>query len=373
MIAKVLRALGLGHIAYKLVSPCYSSIYRKKAALGDVQAALKLLTETSPSPGSSCYIQGRSHHSQEQAAEVDIIIPAYNVEKYIGRCLDSVISQKTRYSFRVLVVDDGSTDTTGAILRGYEGIEIIRQDNAGLSAARNTALEYSQSEYVMFLDSDDELCPGTLEKLMDAARAYDAAIVEGGYTEIYPDERVLRRHRHCQGVVPAISLDGYAWGKIIRRSLFDHAVFPKGYWYQDSLMRQIIYPMADKLGYKSVGISDGVVLYRQNPEGITKKSRAKGKSLQSLYITMQLFEDRKKYGLEINGDYYNYILGMAVQTYSRTSKQSEDVKMAIFTVYADFIEKNFQGWKTQDRKLACLEKALAERDYGGYMAYCELH
>ena len=373
MIAKILRKLGLGHAAYRLAAPIYTKKYGPESEPGNVQEAMELLESTSPSPGSSCYIQDRPKSGGGEHAQLDIIIPAYNVEKYIGRCLDSVLSQETGYSFRVLVVDDGSTDSTGRILDSYEGIKIIHRENGGLSAARNTALEYAGAEYLLFLDSDDELCPGAVEKLLSTAKAADAAIVEGAYTEIYPDGRVLRRHRHFDGPMPAIKLDGYAWGKLIKRSLFDNAVFPAGYWYQDSLMRQVIFPLSDKLGYRTVGIGDSVVSYRQNPEGITKKSRAKGKSLQSLYITMQLFEDRKKYGLEISGDYYDYILSMAVQTYSRTRQQSDEVQRAIFTVYADFLDKNFRSWNTENRRLSCLEKALRQGDYGSYLAYCQLH
>lgn len=373
MIAKALRKLGLGHAAYRVAAPFYSLKYGKQYRDGDVNRAATLLEKTFPRPDASCYIPSRHEGNGDEKCSVDIIIPAYNVEEYISRCLDSVLSQVTGYSFRVLVVDDGSTDSTSSILEGYEGIELIKQDNGGLSAARNKALEYAKAEYVLFLDSDDELCPGAVEKLMSTAMTTGAAIVEGAYTEIYPDGRTLRRHRHFQGTMPAARLDGYAWGKLIKRSLFDQAVFPAGYWYQDSLMRQVIFPLSDKLGYKAVGLENCIVRYRQNPEGITKKSRAKGKSLQSLYITMQLFEDRKKYGLEITADYYDYMLAMAVQTYSRTRRQAPEVKQAIFTVYAQFLEDNFKEWNTQDKHLACLEKALRERDYGSYIAYCEFH
>lgn len=88
---------------------------------------------------------------------------------------------------------------------------------------------------------------------------------------------------------------------------------------------------------------------------------------------MGLFEDRKKFGLDITADYYDYILSMAVQTYSRTKFQSPEVQRAIFTVYADFLERNFSGWNTENRQLRCLEKALRERNYGDYLAYCQLH
>ena len=373
MVEKLLRKLGLGHAAYRLVAPFYAAKYGKGSGTEEPAGEIALLESTSPKPGSSCYIPGRGEKEGGEAAQLDIIIPAYNVEKYIRRCLDSVLSQETAYSFRVLVVDDGSTDSTGSILDSYEGICLIRQENKGFSGARNTGLEHASAEYIMFLDADDELCPGAVESLMRCARETGAAIVEGGYVETDTEGSVIRRHPHPQGEMSISQCQGYVWGKLILRSLFDNAAFTQGSWYQDSIIRQVICPLAYKQGNKVVGVDLPVVMYRQNPKGITKTSRSRNKSLDSLYITMQLFEDRKKYGLEITREYYDYILGMAVLTYSRTRQQSDEVKRAIFTVYADFLDKNFRGWKTENGKLACLEKAFRERDYGSYLAYCRLH
>lgn len=373
MIAKILRKLGLGHAAYALAAPFCSVKYGETEQGADVQAALELLHETSPDPCSSCHIPPRASRCDESGAELDVIIPAYNVEDFIIRCLDSVTKQQTGYSFRVLAIDDGSTDSTGSILDCYEGITVIHQKNRGLSGARNTGLEHATAEYVLFLDSDDELCEGAIEKLMSAARANDAAIVEGGHTEVDLSGRTIRRHSHPQGLIPAVKCDGYAWGKLLKRSLFDSIIFPEGFWYQDSVMRQVVFPLSDKLGCTTVGLNESMVLYRQNPGGITKKSRAKGKSLQSLYLMMSLFEDRKQYGLELTPEYYDYILHMAVQTWSRIRFQSDEVQRAVFTVYADFVERSFTGFRTEDRKLAALEKAIHERDYGRYLAYCRLH
>ena len=226
----------------------------------------------------------------------------------------------------------------------------------------------------MFLDSDDCLCPGAIENLMDAATAHDAWIVEGNYTEVDTEGKVIRRHSHRAGALdPVRDCEGYVWGKVIRRELFRELAFPKDYWYQDSIMRQIVLPLA-KIQDKTVwGVEDSIVLYRQNPGGITKKSRSRGKSLDSLYITMHLFRDRQLFGLTLTEAYYDYLLSMAVQTYSRTHLQSGEVQQAIFTVYADFLQRNFPDWHTGNRQLACLEKALRGGDFGSYLAYCRLH
>lgn len=373
MIAKILRKLGLGHAAYALAAPLFSVKYGETEQGADVQAALELLHETSPDPCSSCYIPSRESCCDESEAELDIIIPAYNAEKYIVQCLNSVLNQESSHSFRVLVIDDGSTDGTGSILDAYQGISVVHQENRGFSGARNRGLELADAEYIMFLDSDDGLYAGAVEKLMSAAKANNAVIAEGSYTEVNPEGRTIRRHSHQQGPMKATELSGFSCFKVFKRSLFDSLVFPKDYWYEDSIMRQIVCPLAIRSGLPVVGIGDSVAFYRQNPRGITRQSRGRSKCLDSLYITKQLFKDREKYGFPLTPEYYDYILHMAVQTWSRIRFQSDEVQRAVFTVYADFVERSFPGFRTEDRKLAALEKAIHERDYGRYLAYCRLH
>ena len=371
MIGKILKKLGLGHATFRLVAPVYSAKYKRTAA-GSPEKAMTLLQETSPDTGSSCCIPPRPL-PEAAGAELDIIVPAYNTEQYISRCVSSVLEQETKYRFRLIVVDDGSTDDTGAILDSFPGLTVIHQENRGFSGARNRGLELADAEYLMFLDSDDVLCPGAIEALMSAARENGADIAEGGYVEVDMEGKLLRRHRRAAGIGPATDCFGYPWGKVMKRALFEKLAFPKDYWYEDSVMRQVVYPLVLTGGGKSVGVDQDVVLYTQNRSGITKMSKGKSKSLDSLYITLRLFEDRKQLGLPLTKEYYDYLLGMAVQTYSRTHRQSQAVQQAVFTVYAGFLQRNFPDRHTGNRRLACLEKALRTGDYGSYLAYCKLH
>lgn len=97
--------------------------------------------------------------------KLSFVIPAYNVEKYLPKCLDSILQQKGA-DFEVVVVDDGSSDDTRALLDQYAeeniNLKVISQANAGMSTARNRGLEEAQGEYVMFVDSDDWLCDNAL-------------------------------------------------------------------------------------------------------------------------------------------------------------------------------------------------------------------
>ena len=96
---------------------------------------------------------------------VSIVIPVYNVEKYLEQCLDSVLMQNVD-NIEVVCVNDGSTDSSGEILERYKKIDsrikVINQKNEGMSGARNTGINHASYEYILFLDSDDMLCENAL-------------------------------------------------------------------------------------------------------------------------------------------------------------------------------------------------------------------
>ena len=119
---------------------------------------------------------------------ISVIIPIYNVENYISRCLDSVINQ-TYKKIEIICVDDGSPDNSIKILKEYEEkdnrIRIIRQENKGLSGARNTGIKNSKGEYIFFLDSDDWLPLNSLELLYEDILLNKSDISVGNLTKVY--------------------------------------------------------------------------------------------------------------------------------------------------------------------------------------------
>lgn len=123
----------------------------------------------------------------EKKIKLSIIIPVFNVEKYVQTCLDSVIEQSFR-NFEVIVVDDGSTDGSPTICDAaakQDGrICVIHQQNGGLSAARNAGLDIARGEWIGFLDSDDFIMPDMYEKLMDAAEKARADIAICNYLRV---------------------------------------------------------------------------------------------------------------------------------------------------------------------------------------------
>ena len=120
----------------------------------------------------------------EKPPKISVIIPVYNVEKYLRECLDSVVNQTFR-NLEILCINDGSTDGSPAILDEYarkdDRIRIINQENRGLAGARNTGLKYFTGEYLIFLDSDDYWELETCEKLLKKAESTGADMVQFRY------------------------------------------------------------------------------------------------------------------------------------------------------------------------------------------------
>ena len=121
---------------------------------------------------------------------VSVIIPAYNIEDYIGRCLDSIISQ-TYKNLEIIVVDDGSRDHTGDILDNYakkdRRIKVIHKENGGVSSARNKGIEAAEGDYIGFIDGDDLIESEMYKTLVDLLEEENADIAHCGYQMVFPD------------------------------------------------------------------------------------------------------------------------------------------------------------------------------------------
>ena len=138
---------------------------------------------------------------------ISVIIPMYNVEKYLRRCLDSVVNQ-TFTDFQAICVDDGSPDNSGKIAEEYASRDsrfvVVHKENGGLSDARNVGMEYATGEYIMYLDSDDFIHPQTMEIAHRMARRDGSDIVSFAYDRVYRP-RLMVMHKlgfNTDNVVP---------------------------------------------------------------------------------------------------------------------------------------------------------------------------
>ena len=132
--------------------------------------------------------------------DISVTVPIYNVEKYLERCLNSIVGQSFQGDFEIICVDDGSTDKSGEILDEFakrypDKIKAIHQHNQGLSGARNTALKHVTGKYTMFVDSDDCIEKRALEELFNYAESHNAEVVIFDYlTETHGKQGVQRQY-----------------------------------------------------------------------------------------------------------------------------------------------------------------------------------
>lgn len=162
---------------------------------------------------------------------ISIIVPVFNAEKTLMRCLNSILAQDYT-NYQVVLVDDGSVDNSGAICDAYANqdsrIQVLHQENHGVSYARNAGMSIAAGAYLYFLDSDDWISPETLSVYVQALHKYDGDVVVGGLT-VHEDGSLSRvdceTEEQCFGadLWETMCLDsrrfGYAGGKLIRRSV----------------------------------------------------------------------------------------------------------------------------------------------------------
>ena len=173
---------------------------------------------------------------------ISVIIPVYNVASFLGRCVDSVRGQA--YVTEILLIDDGSTDGSGALCDKYAAedprILVIHKKNGGLSSARNAGLDLAKGDYISFVDSDDFLEPEAYEKMLSCARRHQAELVCAGRFDL--DGATGKKEKGlCPEKEEALSgpdfvgrmftwknVDSAAWDKLYARSLFDGLRYPEG-------------------------------------------------------------------------------------------------------------------------------------------------
>lgn len=278
---------------------------------------------------------------------VSIIVPVYQVKDYVGECVESLLRQ-TYTNLEILLVDDGSTDGSGAICDEHasrdDRIRVIHQENQGLSAARNTGLDQALGEYVAFVDSDDAVLPDFIETLYDMANRYQADIAacsyergknEGTGTQIKNDIHVANQfrdknadgvsdrddHSKYDGSVAEVYMtaeqmlrqwhgrykkwETVAWNKLYRKRILDGSdgsdaiCFPFGRRHEDVLTSHLIVANAGRI----VLTTKKLYLYRTREDSITSQVMTAEHRRQNLLAQrerMKFFRKRRCWRAYLN-------------------------------------------------------------------------
>lgn len=341
---------------YKITTPL-----RKKKLDMSYMHAQNYLNKLSPKPDGSAVW---TLPDNDVEYDLSIIIPFYNTEKFARRCIESALSQNTKFSYEVILVDDGSPDNCAEILDSYKSnpaVKVVHKSNGGLSEARNTGMKIAKGQYFFFLDSDDILFPDSVELLMSAAKKYNADIVEGSM-QIFDKNNRKKNNLHSFSVREnGLGLFGYACGKVIKRTMFNSICFPNGYWYEDTI---ILYFFKICL-ITAVTIPGFVYGYYKNPDGITAKSAANPKSVDTVYIIDEMlsaFENLKK---PVNNFVRKVTINqLSARVINRTINLSNNDKKAVFIAACEIAEKyNLFSVKTDNYYEQEIIEAFKNKQY----------
>lgn len=242
-------------------------------------------------------------HNKLLPPETDlmIIMPVYNVERYLDKAIRSVLEQKTRYSFKLVIVNDGSPDRSAEIISRYESdkrVRVIHKENGGVASARNLALSEISARYITFVDSDDALSAGAIEALMSTACSLDADIVTGNFVWVYKNgKRKYSKIHKTECYEYPIHLPTFAWGKVFKAELFEKVRFPD-YWYEDTMYMFLVYPFVNRVAT----ISDCIYEYLVNPNGYSHVDWKAKRRVEAVYLIWQVIKDEIVVGGVICGE-----------------------------------------------------------------------
>ncbi len=188
---------------------------------------------------------------------ISVVVPVYNVERYLEKCIESICNQ-TYYCMEIILVDDGATDRSGDICDEYarkdERIRVIHKANGGLSDARNAGIEIATGSWLMFVDSDDTITPDTVEQLYYAATEYDCQIAVCNIVRVYEDGTTEPFYNPVNSLTVWQDQKRFetlkqpsACNKLFCAELFQDVRFPKGKFYEDTFVYHILAYRANKI------------------------------------------------------------------------------------------------------------------------------
>lgn len=279
---------------------------------------------------------------------ISVVVPIYNVERYLGQCLDSILSQTFR-DFQLILVDDGSTDDCLEICRSYEKrdprVTVLHQKNAGLSAARNTGIEYATGEYITFIDSDDFVLPDMLEKLYSMCVESQADMSCCGYIRCGAQETAadisvasadsvvsVYTHERMKQYLSGSHIGVTAWGKLYKRTLFANVRYPVGKYHEDVFTTYQLVHLANKVATTN----QAGYIYRRNDNSITTVFSPK--RLDGVEGKLHQAEFLEQYYPELSGWGYAAVVGSSISCL-RQMEQCEFDNQAMQTQLIDYCKK----------------------------------
>lgn len=289
--------------------------------------------------------------------KVSIILPVYNVEKYLSTCLDSLLAQ-TLEEIEIVAVNDGSTDGSLQILQAYQSLNpeklfIFSTENHGVSRARNYGFAHSHGEYVWFVDSDDFVEPDACRLLYEKATADGNDLVLFRYYNVDSETGVRKEYIascHNQNFrvadkpyeLPAIS--PYPWIKFIHRDLFNGLCFPEGIRFEDLPVAYLLAVKARSIGY----VDQCFYNYRKNV-GFLSRLTPSTLHIRNAIIFMK--EEMEKLGLfeqyqtELDFIAVRHFFYRFWKLLTNYETDQKELKLQLINELFDYMESNIPDWE----------------------------
>lgn len=248
--------------------------------------------------------------------KISVIVPVFNTEKFLYKCVNSLINQTIKSEYEIILVDDGSTDNSCNICddfaADFHNIVTYHKKNGGLSSARNYGLNQAKGEYVCFVDSDDYVSDDFLETMYSNMIEHKAQIAMCNYCEVYNDGRKISKKAKdvvCDSKTAIKdacyqkNFDTNMTMKMIKKSFFDDIKFREGIWYEDTDIFYRIYDKADVICFTN----KVCYFYYQNENGIMH-TEFNVKVLEIVDVAERMYEFIKQnYITIIDAGAYRYV------------------------------------------------------------------
>lgn len=282
--------------------------------------------------------------------KVSVIVPIYNVEKYLEKCINSLLSQ-TLEDIQIILVNDGSKDNSGNIAKEYEKnnknrVIYVEKENGGLSDARNYGLKYATGDFIAFLDSDDYIEKNAYEEMYNKAIEENADYVECNFIWEFPNKiRVDKQYPYKNKKEMLSFVRVVAWNKLIKRQLItdNNLEFPKGLRYEDVEFTYKLIPFVNKFAY----VDKPFIHYVQREGSIANVQNERTAEIFTILDNVIEFYKKnniyEKYRDELEYNYARYLLCSSLKRMCKI--KDKIIRGKLLTESWERLNLNFPNWK----------------------------
>lgn len=305
---------------------------------------------------------------------ISIIVPVYNIERYIGECIKSILCQ-TYPKIEILLINDGSTDRSGEICQNYAQIDsrikVLIKENGGLSSARNYGIKHAAGDYYLFVDGDDTIEKDMCQILLNLLKKKKAEIA---ISSMYRGEKKVKKER-IQKYTPKSAIkqmlkektfNTSACGKLFRKEVFNGIWFPEDKIYEDLATIYKVFHKAEKIIFYNVPL-----YYYRKREGSIMQQRFHKKKLDIIGISKEQIEFLKEFYPGLERIAYNRLVRYCI-SFLKELAQNGDIENEAVCILQNYVKQGYpyyliSGYKITSKMfglMVCWDYRVACKIYG---------